>query len=131
MEIRLLRNAEEKSVLRQHDEALSIPHFSGELLPFRSYLAAFEGKKLLGLACFVESSSRIPGALGLGYLSVHPQERNRGVATKLAQALFQLAQSEGKAIANTHYEPDGEKWLRPVMTRIAAQTTGVVLHERN
>ncbi len=129
--VRVLRTAEEKQALRAGDcLERDIPHFSEEVLNWRSYLAAFEGDQVVGLVGFVENSLRVPGALGVGFISTHRAHRQRGVARALVNALFEWALEQGKAIANTDYEPDGLKWLKPLMLEQARMTPTVQLIER-
>lgn len=130
MNIKLLRSIREKLPLWDDDSLASVPFFSKDLIRHRTYIAALDGRQVLGLACVTESSMRIPGALGVSFVSTHPQHRHQGVATRLVQGLFDFARNEAKGIANTAYEPDGERWLRHVFARQAQQYPDVVLYER-
>jgi GNAT superfamily N-acetyltransferase len=128
-ETRILRTAREKAVLHQH-VGEGFTFFDKEMTNHRSYVAAFECGTIVGLVCIVETSARIPGALGIGYIETHLEHRQKGVAKALVARLFDFARAQDKAIANTHYEDDGLRWLAPLMQATALQYPDVTLHER-
>ena len=107
-----------------------IPFFDRNMVPHRTYLAALLRRQVVGLVALVESSSRVPGALGVGFISTHVEFLNQGISSQLARALFDFALDQKKAISMTAYEPDGEIWLRHVLQRIAAATPSVQLIEQ-
>lgn len=128
-EIRLLRTASEKSLLDREDFEATIPLFKRDLLRCRTYLASLDGANVVGLVGFAESSRRVPGAFGVGFISTHVDHRRQGVARELVDALFELALSQGKAIATTQYGPLGRRWLRPVLKAASRRYPGVRLLE--
>lgn len=130
MKLRVLRTLREKLPLWDDARLRDIPFFNTELIRHRSYIAAMDGSQVLGLVCVTEDSMRIPGALGVSFVSTHPEHRNQGVARELVRSLFEFARSERKGIANTAYEPDGDTWLRHVFARNAQAFPDVVLYER-
>lgn len=130
MRVQVFRSAQEKVPL-WHDKTLEeIPFFNAEVIRYRSYIAVKDGPVLCGLASFVEDSMRVPGAIGISFVSTHPAHRNKGVAGKMVRALFELARAEKKPLANTAYEPDGEKWLKHVFHRTAIEFPDVQFFER-
>lgn len=129
-ETRVLRTADEKSCLWDEAVQSGFTLFDQNMLSHRTYIVAFEAQAVVGLVCLVESSARIPGALGIGFLETHRLHRNRGVAKALVNGLFEFASRQGKHIANTSYEPDGERWLAPLMRSAAQRYPHVALHER-
>lgn len=130
MKIRVLRTIREKLPLWDDKSLKDIPFFSTDVIRHRAYIAAMQGQKIVGMACVTEDSMRIPGALGVSFVSTHPDHRNQGIAKQLVQALFEFARSERKGIANTAYEPDGEAWLRHVFARQAQAFPDVAFYER-
>ena len=129
MEIRILRESASKRVLRQESLEEAIPFFDIEMVSHRSYLAAIESGCVVGLVSFVESSMRVPGALGVGFVSTHSGHRGCGVARRMLEALYELAAHENKPIAMSAYEPDGERWLRPLLAKLSLQNPHVRLFE--
>lgn len=106
-----------------------MPFLNEATLQHLRFLVATEGLEVLGVVGLVLDSHRVPGAIGLAFLSVRQEHRNRGVATCLVSALFELAQARRQDIANTHYKPDGERWLKAVLHRAATKHPQVRLHE--
>lgn len=129
--VRLLRSREEKAPLAIPAQDEKIPFLGYDLLEHRCFLTAFQGEKVVGVVSLVMDSHRIPGALGVGFVSTHSDHRNQGVSRTLVQALFELACQRRQAIANTSYEPDGDRWLRHVMHRTAKAYPQVEFFERD
>ena len=130
LDIRVLHSPLEKALLLVHrDLAKNICFFAHESIAHRTFIVALANKKIVGMASLAERSHRVPGAMGLCFVSTHLAYRNRGVATALAGAVFAYARAKGKAIANTAYEALGEKHLKPVLTRVALAFPDVALIE--
>lgn len=102
-----------------------------EELHFRSLLVAQLDQCIVGIASVHNNSMRVENALGVGYISAHKNFRNIGVATALVKALFTHAKLEGKAIANTPYEIEGEIYLKHIMQREYNRFPTVDLIERD
>lgn len=132
LEIKVLESAAEKAILEAQLSELcaNIPFFSNVCLRTRVFLAALKDAKVVGLVSIVKESHRVPGAFGIELISVHQGHRNQGIAKALVHELFELARKCRKDIANTAYKPDGELWLKPLMTTKAAAYPQVKLYER-
>ena len=129
--IRLLRSISEKAVLlKQAGLAQEIDFFTSYNVPIRSYIAAFDGDKVVGLVSFMYGSSRGPEHLGIGFVSVSKGWRNKGVAKALVEKLFKVAENEGKSIFPSYYEDMGKKYLHHVMERTAIAFPAVALIDR-
>lgn len=99
------------------------------LMPFfdgwradRKYVAATDPtnrEEVVGLLCFKDAATCAPECLGLTYVSVAREHRNKGIATALVQALFTYAKAQGKGVFVSAYEPDGLRYLRKVVRRRA------------
>lgn len=100
-------------------------------LDIRTLLVAQLDQCIVGITSFHKNSFHIDNAVGVGYVSTHVDYRNIGVATAMVKALFLQAQLQGKAIANTPYEPEGEIYLRHVMERTWNRFPDVELIERD
>jgi len=107
----------------------SLDCFERRQVANRTFLAAMEGNRVVGLVCIMESSRRVPGAITICYVSVREDRRNQGVAKLLVRALFEFAKVEGFSIANTQYEDDGQLYLRRVLEATAISTPEVAFHE--
>ncbi len=127
---RVLCTPADKALLRKEylDQAFSF--FDPSMVSHRTYIAVFEDATIVGLVALNESSLRMPGALGVGFIQTHEGHRNRGVAKCLVEGLFAYAASCGKPIANTEYEPDGKRWLEPLMRDASQRYPQVALYER-
>ncbi len=128
-EVRLIRAAADKRLLDSPELEASLPLFSRELLKCRTYLASFCEGKVVGLVGIAETSRRVPRALGVAFISTHPDFRRQGVARELVEALFQFARLHGVGVATTPYGPEGRKWLRPLLRDAARRYADVPLHE--
>jgi len=129
--VRLLRTREEKAILREVALSKKIPFLAYDPRAPGSFLVALAGPHIVGAVGLVMDSHRIPGALGVGFVSTHSDHRKQGVSKALVTALFELARQRNQALANTAYEPDGERWLKPVMRRTAALYPDVEFYERH
>lgn len=130
--VRLLSTRSEKEPLHAAALTEKIPFLGYDLVEHRSFLTAFDAHGTpVGVVSLVMDSRRIPGALGVGFVSTRSDFRNRGVSKALVNGLFELARSRQQAIANTHYEPEGLAWLKPVMHRAAALYPDVEFYERD
>lgn len=127
--VQLLSPQQAKERLADPTLCENIPFLKHDLGARREFLTAYDGPLVVGVAGLVRDSHRVPGALGVSFISTHCDHLNRGVATALVRALFDLAARRGQDIANTAYEPDGHKWLRPVLQRVAREYPRVQLHE--
>lgn len=131
-EISLVTGALDKALFLTEELEDRIEFFNTETVPNRNFFIAVDpAKKIVGLIAFVEKSFFKEDCLGLAYLSIDPEFRNRGLASKLATELFNYARTQSKGISISWYEPMGEQYLKPVMQRIAAATPEVPLFERN
>lgn len=97
----------------------------------RSLLVAQLDKCIAGIIYVHNSSAYHENAVGVGYVSTHKKFQNLGVATAMVKALFTHAQLEGKAIANSPYELEGEIYLQPVMERVSNKFPTVEFVERD
>lgn len=116
------------------DLSSNVPFFCERQLnemDFRTFLVATIERTVTGIVALRKESSRLENALGVGYISTHRDFRNMGVATAMVHALFAHAKLQGKAIANTRYELDGQIYLRPVMERVWNKYPTVELNERD
>lgn len=98
-----------------------MPFFDG-WRPGRKYIAATDPAnhdEVVGLVCFKDTTAYVPDFLGLVYLSVAREHRNKGIATALAQALLAHAKAKGKGVFVSAYEPDGRRYLRKVLRRVS------------
>ena len=130
LEIRVLRTPLEKAVLlTQRDMADNICFFAHERIERRTFIVALAHTKIVGMAVLAEHSHRVPGALGLCFISTHLDYRKKGIASQLVPAVFAYAKAQGKAIANTAYEDLGAKYLQHVLERAALACLEVELIE--
>lgn len=120
---------EEKSQLKGRDQIPGFSLFYSDIVDHRVYVVAYLESRIVGIAQLIENSSRVPNAVGIGFIETHTDFRNRGVAKALVDEIFSMAKRQGKNIANTTYEPEGELWLRGVMERVAGQTPEVNFYE--
>lgn len=127
--VRLLSTSNEKTPLRELAQGHAIPFLNSATIEHLRFLVVFEGEAVVGVAGLVLDSHRVPGCLGIGFVSTHCEHRNQGVASLLAQELFDLARRRQQGIANTRYKPDGVLWLRPVLQRLALRYPEVPLFE--
>lgn len=125
------QSTQEKAPLLAPSLTDQIPFLGSDLVAHRAFLVALKQGEVVGVVSLVKDSFRIPGALGVGFISTHLRHQNAGVARALVKSLFELAASRKQAIANTSYEPDGDRWLRHVMTRTAALYPDVEFYERD
>lgn len=131
--LKTLRTPEEKELLRLIPETGSgFSLFSPDLVAHRSFVVALSDEvKVVGIAQLVEISSRVDNAIGIGFIETHVDFRNQGISKHLVNSVFALAQSLGKDVANTSYEPDGERWLKHTMHAYASAYPNVRLIERD
>jgi ribosomal protein S18 acetylase RimI-like enzyme len=119
VEVRILGSAEDKAVLgRQSDLEYKMPYFLKDVVSRRTYVAAFQGPKVIGLLAINRLESN-PQALWVSFVSTHTDHRNRGVASRLVAELFTMARRKGQPIVCTAYQELGRKYLRHVMRRTA------------
>lgn len=127
----LLQTQEEKACLKKLQNDGALPLLKHENIDYRRFIAAKDSDgRVIGLVSFVLDSSRIPGALGVSFVSVHPAWQGKGIARRLVTELFELARHLGKDIANTRYTEDGQAKLRSVMQDVARQYPDVRLFEK-
>lgn len=97
-----------------------IRFFDGELPPDRKALVAKSGDRIVGVLSFVDVSFAYPDFVGVAVVSVSPEYKNQGVATRLVSEIFDRAMFENYyGVRFSHYEPEGEKYLKPVVRKIA------------
>lgn len=128
MEVKILKDATEKEILK--NVGYGDIKFFDKPREDRTYLAAVEGEKVLGLISVDEATARIENSVGIGYVSVHREHKSKGVSRLLVKELFEYAHQVGKNIANSGYEPQGRQRLRHVMRRTATMFPTVQLFER-
>lgn len=132
VEIRLLHDYDEsRAVLTEPDLESNIQFFYRDAMGHRRYIAALSQGKVVGLVAFIDQSSMRADALGLCFLSTHPEFRNHGIAKQLAAALFAYAKQNGKHIACSSYEELGRLYLKHVLARTQAAFPAVQLFERD
>lgn len=102
-----------------------------EQLHFRTLLVAQIDRCVVGIISVHNNSAHHENAVGVGYVSTHKKYQNLGVATAMVKALFAHAQLQGKAIANSPYELEGEIYLQPVMQRVSNKFPTVEFVERD
>lgn len=119
---------------QKEDLEQSVRFFKPEQLDefrFRTLLVAQIDRCIVGIISVHNSSAYHENAVGVGYVSTHKKFQNLGVATAMVKALFAHAQLEGKAIANSPYELEGEIYLQPVMQRVSNKFPTVEFVERD
>ncbi len=126
----VLRNREEKAILRDPELAEKFSCFNPDMVNFRTYVVALEAGKVVGMVALLDQTMRMENAVGVGFVESHLDHRNRGIARVLVDGLFQYARKSRKAIANSAYTSDGRKWLQPLIKEAAERYPDVPLHER-
>lgn len=129
MQVVIHTDAQDKQSMLRKIEQHSIPFFMEMLLDWRTYVVVYEGNRIVGMAGLLEHAVRCDNSIGIAFISTHKDHRNRGIAKILVDAVFKYAQDTGKNLANTEYEPDGEKYLRHIMHRTAEKYPKVKLFE--
>lgn len=125
MSILILREHDRKTDLLALSGLSQLPLFKPHFAAIRSFIVSVRGDEVQGLVCFREESARMPGCMGVGFVTTHPGHRRQGVASTLVDALFALARSQGKGVVNSSYEKAFEQWIRPVFERAAKRTPEV------
>lgn len=74
--------------------------------------------KIVGAVCLDENPRDLQFTIKIGYVSVSPAYKNKGVATKLVAALFEYAEQQQKSVQNSKYEPEGMQYLKPLLHRM-------------
>ncbi|KWT98263.1 MULTISPECIES: GNAT family N-acetyltransferase [unclassified Variovorax] len=132
IQTRVLRTSEQKHQVfagQLKEMETSLVYFDPYTARHRSFIAAMDGEQVIGLAALKEESTRIPGAMTITFVSVREDRRNQGVAKLLVDALFDFAEAEGKALANTQYEEEGLLYLKPALEAAASRRPHVGFHE--
>lgn len=119
MSILILRQNDRKADLLALSGLSQLPLFKPHFAAIRSFIVAVCGDEVQGLVCFSEESARMPGCMGVGFVTTHPNHRRQGVASTLVDELFAFAQAHGKGVVNSSYEQACEQWIRPVFERTA------------
>lgn len=96
----------------------------------REFVLAFSEGQVLGVASLKSHSSRVPGALGLCFVSVRPQFRKRAVGSCLVRKVFEIAAQRKQDIANTSYVGEGGKTLKRLLESEAQRWPSVALREK-
>ena len=105
------------------------PFLSPSIRYERSFLVAYAGEEVVGILMLMANPMWFPGTLCLSAMGSHIDYRNRGVATGLTEALFDHARKLRINISVTAYEPDGRKWLRPVIWKTQERYPDVQVFE--
>lgn len=129
MQVAIHTETQDKESMLRKIERGSIPFFTEMLMDWRTYVVVYDGNRVVGMAGLLEHSVRCDNSIGIAFISTHKKHRNRGIAKMLVDAVFKYAQDSGKNLANTEYEPDGEKYLRHIMHRTAEKYPKVKLFE--
>lgn len=101
-----------------------------EVVQSRLFVLALEGNKIVGMISFVDRSLWMPQGLGIGKVQVHSKYRNQGICTHMIEMLFEYANKYWDGIAVSPYEPDGERWLKPLIARYSKQYPSLKILER-
>jgi GNAT superfamily N-acetyltransferase len=133
IEVRIIKTYEDLYILRDADVGDHIWNFNRHNLntQSRTYFAALRGEQLVGVAAISETTVWHENSIGVGYISTHDEYKQGGVSKAIVEALFQYAKSSKRNISNSRYEPDGELYLRRMMTAAAARHPEVILFERD
>ena len=79
---------------------------------FRKFIGAFSSEKLVGVICYNYESYKDPTGFGIGFVSVHEDHKNNGIATMMLDKFFDLAKNNNKKVYNSWYEPEGQRFLK-------------------
>lgn len=129
--INILKHGTDQETLYGRNLDAVIPMFNSDMIGHRTYILAQKGDEIVGVVSLTESTIWHENCLGVGYISTHVNYRNQGICKLLVDALFKYAKKSKRNISNSHYKPDGERYLRHVMQRTAARYQGVTLFERD
>lgn len=108
-----------------------LPFWAQEQAQGREFVLAREQDQILGVASLKSHSHRVPGALGLCFISVRPQFRGKAVGAQLARKVFELAAQRGQDIANTSYIGEGGLTMRRLLQTEAQRWPSVTLREKS
>lgn len=103
--------------------------FDDAVKAHRSYILAIESGEVVGLCVYRPESGRFPGYVGLGVIETRKDRRHQGISRLLADALMQTAASLSRGLCVGHYEPDGERWLKPVFAKLKESYPDVAVLE--
>jgi GNAT superfamily N-acetyltransferase len=82
-----------------------------------------EVKNKLVAAAGLQENPNDPEMLWMKFISVDSEFRNMGMATSLFPAVVAFAENKGyKKLKISSYEPDGKKFLKPVIDRYIGNT---------
>lgn len=104
--------------------------FVQDVINCRQFVLALDGNKIVGMISFVDHSLWMPNGLGIGKAQVHSKYRNQGICTKMVEMLFEYADAHWDGIAVSPYEPDGERWLKPLIARYSKRYPALKILER-
>ncbi|MAQ70910.1 MAG: hypothetical protein CL565_01825 [Alphaproteobacteria bacterium] len=66
----------------------------------------------------VRPSNLLKGQLFMHHISVDPEFKNQGCATKIVRAIYQYAQDNSFVLTPTRFEEEGMKYLAPTMAKL-------------
>lgn len=90
----------------------------------RNYLVCIDEdtSKVVGVVCYKETSGYSADHVGLGYVSVAQNYKNKKIATTLLRMLFEKIAVLGKnGLRVGYYEPEGELYLPAVLNSLAQE----------
>lgn len=103
--------------------------FDRHLAEHRSFIVALDAGQVVGMVSLKEESMRVPGAMAITFVSVRADRRKQGIGRQLVKALFDFAEAEGRTLANTQYEDDGRRFLKPLLEAAARENPQVAFSE--
>lgn len=87
----------------------------------RLYVVACTGEGKIIAAATLMPSLHVPGALAIAQISVDPQHKNNGHGRRLLATIFDYAAARNTPLRATTFEPEGWRYLAPVMARLHRQ----------
>lgn len=129
LHIKCIGYSDDKAFLKTWADQGTIAFLKHDLQTRRVFLVAYHGSCPAGVASLAMDSHRVPGAIGVSFIAVDQAFKGQGVGRFLVEAVFDLAEASGKALANTEYTAEGQLKLKPLFSRLQADYPHVAVHE--
>lgn len=95
---------------------------------YRQFVLAKENDKTVGIIQFVNDSARSPGNIGVGFVTVHHDNLNRGIASMMIDFLAKHAKKRRSGIYPGQYTTLGDKYIRHKFQQVC-DLNNIPLHE--
>lgn len=131
-EVTLVTTDADKATFLHESFEARMPLFNPDTVRHRNFIVATNLSGMaVGLAAFRDATAYRENCISLAYLDVDPEFRQKGIASKIATALFDYAEKHSKGIFVSWYEPLGALYLKPVLRRFAENRPIVPLWDNN